>query len=128
MRQRVGDDGRRKESELLVFQKAKKLAIYVMGVSSKAPVKFRYSVLNPLIGDSLDIVRLLYEANAIEKGKEERCSLVRKAIAKARCVDFLSAVMIASKGFTEHQGETISLYSGECLKYLLGYLAYSEAA
>ncbi len=128
MKQRIGDEGKRKESELLVFQKAKKLAIYVMGASSKAPVKFRYSVLNPLISDSLDIVRLLYEANAIKKGEAERSSLIRKAIAKARCVDFLSALMVEAKGFTEHQGETICCYSGECLKYLLGYLAYSEAA
>ena len=128
MKQRLGDDGKRKESELLVFQKAKKLATYVMGASSKAPVKFRYSVLNPLISDSLDIVRLLYEANAIRKGESERCSLIRKAIAKARCVDFLSALMGEAKGFTEHQATTISLYCGECLKYLLGYLTYSEAA
>ena len=128
MKQRVGDDGQRKESELLVFQKAKKLATYVMGASSKAPVKFRYSVLNPLISDSLDIVRLLYEANAIKKGEERRCLLVREAIAKARCVDFLSTLMIEAKGFTEHQGEVISLYCGECLKYLLGYLTYSEAS
>ena len=40
-----------------------------MGASSKAPVKYRYSVLNPLISDSLDIVRLLYEASAIKEGE-----------------------------------------------------------
>ncbi len=40
--------GKKKESELLVFQKAKRLAAYLMGASSKAPVKYRYSVLNPL--------------------------------------------------------------------------------
>lgn len=128
MRQRLGDEGKKKESELLVFQKAKKLATYLMGASSKAPVKYRYSVLNPLISDSLDIVRLLYEANAIKRGEEERRALIRKAIAKARCVDFLSTLMGDAKGFTAHQAETISLYCGECLKYLLGYLAYSEAA
>ena len=128
MKQRLVDEGEKKESELLVFQKAKKLARYVMAVSSKAPVKLRYSVLNPLIRDSLDVVRLLYEANAISKGKPERAALIRKALAKVRCVDFLSTLAGDAKGFTAHQVETISLYCGECLKYLLGYLAHSEAA
>ncbi len=128
MKQRLGERKEKKESELLVFQKAKKLASYVMAASSKAPVKFRYSVLNPLIGDSLDVVRLLYEANAIERGEKERASLIRKAEAKVRSVDFLSTLLGEAKAFTEHQSETICLYSGECLKYLLGYLAYSEAA
>ncbi len=128
MKQALKEKGPRKETELLVFVKAKKLAEYVMEASSKAPVKFRYSVLNPLINDCLDLIRFLYEANELPVGDPERVRLIRKAMAKLKCVDFISSLATASDCFTTHQGEVITRYCGDCSKYLLGYYNLSKDA
>lgn len=53
MKQRLSNDGEQKESELLVFVKVKDLASYILLINGKSPVKYRYSLLNPLINKSL---------------------------------------------------------------------------
>ncbi len=115
-------DPQRKESELYVFVKAKNLAEYIMRVSAGAPVKFRYSVLTPLIQKSQDAICLLYEANETPVDDPERKKLIREAIAKVRCVAFISSFAAMRGCFSEHKAEVISRYSGECLKYMQGYL------
>lgn len=57
MKQRLNENDERKESELLVFIKAKDLSAYILLISGKSPVKYRYSLLNPLINNSLEIIR-----------------------------------------------------------------------
>ena len=54
MKQRINENDDRKESELLVFVKAKDLSAYILLISGKSPVKYRYSLLNPLINSSLE--------------------------------------------------------------------------
>lgn len=66
MKQRLVEFKDRKESELLVFIKAKDLSAYILFISCKSPVKYRYSPLNRLINNSLDIIQLLYEANELD--------------------------------------------------------------
>ena len=46
MKQRLNNE-ERQESELLVFVKTKDLASYILLISGKSPVKYRYSLLNP---------------------------------------------------------------------------------
>jgi hypothetical protein len=78
----------RRESELTVFIKAKDLSVYILLVSGKSPVKYRYSILNPLISACLSIIELLYEANDTDFG-QGRTELIRQAKAKLETVDFL---------------------------------------
>lgn len=117
----------RKETELYVFLKAKALAEYIMRVSAGAPVKFRYSVLTPLIQKSQDVICLLYEANETPDTDPERRSLIRKAIAEVKCVAFIASFASMRGCFSAHQGEVIARYSGECLKYMQGYLKTCKA-
>ncbi len=117
----------RSESELYVFMKAKALAEYIMRVSAGAPVKFRYSVLTPLIQRSQDAICLLYEANEILGSDPQRGELIRKAIAEVKCVAFIASFASMRGCFSAHQGEVIARYSGECLKYMQGYLKTCKA-
>ena len=116
----------RKETELLVFVKVKALAKYILEVCGKAAVKYRYSLLNPLITDTLDILRLLFEANEISLKDPHRLELIRQAKAKIKCVDYISSLAVSAECFTKKQGEVISRLIGDCSKYLLGY--YNSAS
>ncbi len=118
----------RKETELLVFVKAKRLTEYIMQISVKAPVKFRYSVLNPLIRECIYMIHFLYEANELKVDDPERAKLIRKAMSRLKCIDFISSLAMASLCFTSHQDEVITRYCADCSKYLLGYYALSKSA
>lgn len=128
MNQILKEKPQRKETELLVFVKAKKLTEYVMQISAKAPVKFRYSVLNPLIKECIDMIHLLYEANELKVDDPERAKLIRKAMARLKCIDYISSLATTSLCFTSHQSEVVTRYCGDCSKYLLGYYGLSKGA
>lgn len=65
MKQRLNETGQRKESELLVFIKAKDLAAYILLISGKSLIKYRSPLFNPLINGSLSIIELLYETHKL---------------------------------------------------------------
>lgn len=79
IKQRINEIGERKESELLVFIKAKDLVAYILFISGKSPVKYHYSLLSPLINNSLEIIELLYEANELVLKDNRGLGLIRKA-------------------------------------------------
>ena len=79
MKQRLVEFKDRKESELFLFIKAKDLSAYILLISGKSIVKYRYSLLNPLINNSLDIIQLLYEANELDIRSPIRLELIRIA-------------------------------------------------
>ena len=56
MKQRLVEFKDRNESELSVFIKAKDLSAYILLISYKSPVKYRYSLFNLLINNSLDTI------------------------------------------------------------------------
>ncbi len=128
MKQRLKEEEAKKESELLVFIKAKELSAYILQASAKSPVKYRYSILNPLINESLKVIELLYEANDLPMGDEGRISLIRSAKAKLKLIDFLTSLAKEVSCFSLHQEETILLKIGVCSKYLQGYLNASRKA
>ena len=128
MRQRLHDTGERKETELLVFVKAKDLAQYILLVSGKSPVKYRYSLLNPLINASLEIIELLYEANDLETKDPHRAESIRRAKTKLKTIDFLASVARDASCFTTHQYEVIEEKIGVCSRYVLGYYNASRTA
>lgn len=112
---------KRKETDLLVFIKAKNLAEYILLISGRSPVKYRYSLLNNLIKSSLDVIELLYEANELQLKDERRLELIRKAKTKLKTIDFISAVATKAGCFTDQQQDVILTRIGDCSKYLLGY-------
>ena len=121
MKQRLNVSDDRKESELLVFIKAKDLSSYILLISGKSPVKYRYSLLNPLINESLEIIQLLYEANELDIKDKRRLELIRRAKAKLKTIDFLASIAKDASCFTIHQHDVILEKIGVCSKYLQGY-------
>lgn len=111
----------RKESELLVFIKAKDLSTYILLISGKSPVKYRYSLLNPLINNSLDIIQLLYEANELDIRSPFRLALIRKAKVKLKTIGFLTSIAKDTSCFRYHQHDIILEKIGVCFKDLQGY-------
>ncbi len=122
MKQNLNENVERKETELLVFIKAKDLCAYILKASAGSPVRYRYSLLNPLINDSLEIIQILYMANELSIHDEKRLSLVNEAKAKLKILDFLSSLAMEAACFTRHQYEVILEKIGICSKYLQGYM------
>lgn len=127
MKQRLVKE-ERKETELIVFLKAKLLTQYITRVSAGCDVKYRYSLLNKILNECYDLLHLLFEANEIDIKDEERVKLIRQAIARLKTIDFITSFATDVKCFTKHQGEVITMYSGDCYKYLLGYYNHSKSA
>ena len=118
----------RRENEMLVFVKVKDLDGYILKASATSPVKYRYSILNTLIQDSLDILSLLYDANELDVKDRERAVLIGKARTKLKLVDFLSTLAYEAGCFTEKQHDVIMLKIGDCSKYLLGFYNHARKA
>ncbi len=57
-----------------------------MFISGESPAKNRYSLLDPLINDSLSAIELLYEANELDIKGKARLELIRKAIPKLKTI------------------------------------------
>lgn len=62
----------KRRSELLVITEVKRLIDYIFVISEKSPKKYRYSFLTKIYNLLFDIIELLYEANSIQLGNEER--------------------------------------------------------
>ena len=118
----------RKESELLVFVKLKDLISYILKTCSKSPVKYRYSITNNLINNSLAIIENLYEANDMDLKDRARLDKIRNSIAKLKIVDFLTSLAFEAGCFTKDQYEVILEKIGVCSKYLYGYYNHSKSA
>ncbi len=101
MKQRLNENGERKESALLVFIKAKDSSVYILLISGKSSVKYRCSLLNPLINNSLEIIELLCEANELELKDNRRLELIRKAKTKLKIIDPLYSIAKDVSFFTK---------------------------
>jgi hypothetical protein len=113
---------------MLVFVKGKDLDEYILKASATSLVKYRYSILNTLIQDSLDILSLLYDTNELDVKDRERAVLIGKARTKLKLVDFLSTLAYEVGCFTEKQHDVIMLKIGDCSKYLLGFYNHARKA
>ena len=116
-----------KKDELIVFAKAKALASYVVRVSARAAVKYRYSLVTPLIYRSHEAISLLYEANVLELSDPKRKDLIRQAIGKVELVSYLGLFCAEVGALSKKRGENIALLAAECLKYCFGYMAICKS-
>lgn len=104
------------------------MAAYILLISGKSLVKYRYSLLNLFINDSLGTMELLYEANELDLKDKARLELIRKAMSKLKTIDFLYSIALNASCFTLHQHDVILEKIGICSIYLLGYYNCSRMA
>ena len=80
--------GEGNETELLVFIKVKDLCSYILFISGKSPAKYRFSLLNPLISGSLELLELLYQANDLTPTDINRLQFIGKAKTRLKTIIF----------------------------------------
>lgn len=112
----------KKRSELLLITEVKRLIDYIFVISEKSPRKYRYSFLTKIHNLLFDIIELLYEANSIKLGNEERKEKQREAKVKLEIVDYLCDLGTREKCYLFSQYENISKYICECMKLLNGWI------
>ncbi len=125
MKQRLVKE-ERSESKLVVFIKVKQLTKYITRVAAGCDVKYRYSLLNKLLNECYDMLHFLFEANDLKVDNPDRVKLIRQSIARLKTIEFITSLASEVKCFTKHQEEVILMYSGDCYKYMEGYLKYSN--
>lgn len=106
-----------KKSKLYVFTKAKDLAKYILTVTEKSPVKFRYSLTIRLHNYILDAIECIYFANKSDFG-EERTALQKKARNLLSTLDYFSGIAYEQGCILLKQYEQISLQIAETIMYL----------
>ena len=112
----------KRKSELLVITEVKRLIDYVFVISEKSPKKYRYSFLSKIHNLLFDIIELLYEANSIRLGNDERLNKQKLVKIKLEIVDYLCDLGTREKCFLFSQYENISKYICECMKLLNGWI------
>lgn len=111
-----------KKSDLYVVTKAKDLAKYVLTVTEKSPVKFRFTLVVRLQNYILDVLEHLYLANSLPLGKERQAEQ-EKAKTKLAMLDYFAGLAAEQKCILFKQYEQIALQQAECLLYLNKWVA-----
>ena len=111
-----------KKSDLFVMTKAKDLAKYIITVTEKSPVKFRFTLVVRLQNYILDILENLYLANSLPIG-EERLFHQQTAKTKLSMLDYFAGLAYEQNCILFKQYEQISLQQAECLHYLSKWMA-----
>lgn len=111
-----------KKSDLYVVTKAKDLAKYVLTVTEKSPVKFRFTLVVRLQNYILDVLEHLYLSNSLPLGKERQAEQ-EKAKTKLAMLDYFAGLAAEQKCILFKQYEQIALQQAECLLYLNKWVA-----
>lgn len=111
-----------KKSDLYVVTKAKDLAKYVLTVTEKSPVKFRFTLVVRLQNYILDVLEHLYIANSLPLGQERQAEQ-EKAKTKLAMLDYFAGLAAEQKCILFKQYEQIALQQAECLLYLNKWVA-----
>ena len=100
-----------KKSDLFVITKAKDLAKYILTVTEKSPVKFRFTLVVRLQNYILDVLEHLYLANNLPLGDE------RKKEQESAKTTLAMLAYFAGQ---------IALQQAECLLYLGKWIASDQ--
>ena len=106
-----------KKSELFVITKTKDLAKYVITVTEKSPIKYRFTLVVRLQNYVLDALENLYMANKCELG-ETRKYYQSEASKKLGMLDYFSGIAFEQGAILYKQYEFISSQVAESLLYL----------
>lgn len=111
-----------KKSDLYVITKAKDLAKYILTVTEKSPVKFRFTLVVRLQNYILDVLEHLYIANSLPLGID-RQNEQKKAKTRLAMLDYFAGLAAEEKCILFKQYEQIALLDAECLMYLNKWMA-----
>ncbi len=111
-----------KKNDLYVMTKAKDLAKYIITVTEKSPVKFRFTLVVRLQNYILDVLEKLYLANSSALGAERK-NLQEEAKTLLSMLDYFAGLCYESKCILFKQYEQISKQQAECLLYLNKWIA-----
>ena len=102
--------------------KAKDLAKYIITVTEKSPVKFRFTLVVRLQNYILGVLEKLYLANSRPLGSERR-NLQEEAKTLLSMIDYFAGLCYEAKCILFKQYELISMQQAECLLYLNKWIA-----
>jgi len=97
-----------KKSELSVITSSKKLLSYIITITEKSPIKYRYSFVSKMHNIGLEIIEILYYANSEDLYSENRRMFQGKAKVKLKLLDYISEVSKECKCITMSQYSYIS--------------------
>lgn len=115
-----------KKNELIIITEIKRLIDYVFVVTQKSPKKYRYSFVTKIHNILLDIIELLYVANSIVLGDNNRLNKQKEAIVKFQLLDYMCDLAHKEKCLLFSQYENISKYINSCLKLLNAWIARDQ--
>ena len=112
-------------SELSVITKAKILTSYIMTVTAKSPVKFRFTFVSRMQNYCLDILECLVSANSLRKtnphNKQKRKDLQHEAYSKYQLLSYISFVAYENACLTKKQYERVAIQISECVNLLVAW-------
>lgn len=111
-----------KKNDLFVVTKTKDLAKYILTVTEKSPVKFRFTLTTRLQNYALDALENLYIANSLPLG-EERKRYQLQAKSKLELTDYFAGVAAEQNAILFRQYEQICKQVAEALLYLGKWIA-----
>ena len=114
-----------KKNDLFVVAKTKDLAKYIITVTEKSPVKYRFTLVTRLQNYVLDVLENLYMANGSELG-EKRRAYQNEAKLKLGMTDYFAALAAEQEVILFKQYKQIGLQVAEALLYLNKWIASDE--
>ena len=104
------------QKELDVFTHAKQLGEYIFQITKKAPKEYRWSIVNALLNESVNLVRALYTANSlIDDRRRDKQS---EADTSLKTIGWLAGVAHHMQVFTNKQAEYLGHLALETRKSL----------
>ena len=109
-------------SELSVITKSKKLMEYILTITKKSDVKYRFTFVNKMHNLCMEIIENLYSANFTKLGSEKRNEYQVNAQAKLHYLDFVCEMAKNANCITVHQYSFIAKNILECINLLCGWM------
>lgn len=92
-----------KDSDLIIITKTKNLITYIMTITEKSPVKFRYSFVTKIHNLLIEIIENIYISNDMPLGFEQRKQSQEFIKTKFKVLDYLCEVSYNHKCITFNQ-------------------------
>ena len=108
--------------DLRIITESKKLFSYIVTITIKSPVKYRYTFVSKMHNLCMEIVENLYYANEIALGDGRRKEYQRTALIKLRLLDYVCEAAKEALCITSKQYEFIVRCILSCINLLNGWI------
>lgn len=112
-------------NDLIVITVVKKLGAYMIAVTEKSPAKYRGVFVNRVQNLSLEILKLLLQANFVRidclENKKKREEFQKDAIIKLKMLGYISMVAENSNCILSKQFKQISIQIGEAINLIAAW-------